>query len=198
MSASETILRRIRAKRRGWVFTPKDFIDIAPRSTIDVTLHRLVAKEIIRKVSQGIYDFPVIHPKLGVLTPNPEALAKAVAKKKGDTIHPSAAAAANQLGIDTQVPAKPSYVTSLTSIDKNIANYPISLRRSKYTSSEKLNPNVANAINALLHLGKNNITPSILKQVKSTLTKRDKLQLRRNLAKFPDWLVPFILDLIRN
>jgi hypothetical protein len=44
-SASDSILRRIRAKQRGWVFIPKDFIDVAPRNTIGVTLLRLFKKK---------------------------------------------------------------------------------------------------------------------------------------------------------
>lgn len=195
---SDTILRRIRAKKHGWVFTPKDFIDIAPRNTIDVTLHRLVKKGIIRKLDHGIYDFPVIHPKLGALTPNPDLIAKALASKTGDAIQPSGARAANQLGIDMQVPAKPTYLTSRSAIKVNIANYPINLRHSKYTSTDKLNPNVVNAINALRHLGKDNISPSNIKQLDRVLTKQDKLQLKKYISKFPDWLAPIILELTRK
>jgi hypothetical protein len=109
-SASDSILRRIRAKQREWVFTPKDFIDLAPRNTIGVTLLRLVKKDIIRKLSHGIYDLPIKHPKLGTLAPNPDAIAKAVAAKKGDIVQPSGAQLANQLGLDTQVQASIYYL----------------------------------------------------------------------------------------
>ena len=33
-SISDSILRRIRAKHPGWVFTPKDFIDLASRNNV--------------------------------------------------------------------------------------------------------------------------------------------------------------------
>ena len=78
---SDIILRRIRAKKRGWVFTPKNFTDIALRSAIDVTLHRLIKKGVIRKLDKGIYDYPIIHPKLGILAPDPDLIAKAIASK---------------------------------------------------------------------------------------------------------------------
>lgn len=193
---NDTILRRIRAKRRGWVFTPKDFIDIASRSTIDVTLHRLVKQGIIRKLDKGIYDFPINHRILGIIAPNPDLVAKAIASKTGDTVQPSAARAANQLGIDTQVPAKPVYLTSRSSIKKNIANFPIALKHSKYTISKSLTPNVANTINAIRHLGKHNISIAIIKQLRRVLTKKDKLQLKKNISQFPDWMAPVILQLV--
>lgn len=43
-SASDSILRRIRAKQHGRVFTPKNFIDLASRNTIGIALHRLLKK----------------------------------------------------------------------------------------------------------------------------------------------------------
>ena len=77
-----------------------------------VVLHRLIDKGIIRKIGYGIYDFPIQHPRLGTLSANPDAIARAVAVRAGDTIQPGGAQLANQLGFDTQVPAKPSYITS--------------------------------------------------------------------------------------
>ncbi len=197
-TAKDTILRRIRAKKRGWVFIPKNFIDIASRSTIDVTLHRLSAEGIIRKLGRGIYDFPIIHPKLGPLSPDPDLIAKALAMKTGDTVQPSSAHAANQLGIDLQVPVKPSYLTSRSTINKTIASYPIYLRHSKYTSQDKLNLNVVNTVNALRHIGKENISPLIIEQLNIVLSKKDKSQLKKNIARFPDWLAPILLQLTRQ
>ena len=39
-----TLIKRIRAKQRGWVFTPKDFLDVGTRVAVDQTLSRLVQK----------------------------------------------------------------------------------------------------------------------------------------------------------
>src|SRR5579862_6053306 len=124
-SISNSILRRIRGKQRGWVFTPKDFIDLAHRNTIGVILYRLTQKGIIRQLDHGIYDFPATHPKLGTLAASPDKIANAIASQSGDIIQPSGASLANQLGLDTQVPAKPMYITSGNSKKKKIANYPI-------------------------------------------------------------------------
>lgn len=195
-SASNHILRRIRGKKRGWVFTPKNFIDLAPRITIAVTLHRLLKKGIIRKLSHGIYDFPVQHPKLGVLGANPDAIAKAIALKSGDNIQPSGARLANLLGLDTQVPAKPTYITSGRSKRKTIGKYPIAFNHSKLMPSAPLDVNAVRVINALHHLGKNGITDNVIKKCQRILSHKDKTQLKKNLTKLPVWLVPFILKII--
>ncbi|OGO94867.1 MAG: hypothetical protein A3F10_05525 [Coxiella sp. RIFCSPHIGHO2_12_FULL_42_15] len=195
-SASDLILRRIRGKQRGWVFTPKSFIDLAPRVTIAVTLHRLLKKGIIRKLSHGIYDFPVQHPKLGVLAANPDAIAKAIALKTGDNIQPSGARLANLLGLDTQVPAKSTYITSGSSTQKKIGKYPITLKHSKLIPSAPLSVNTVRVINALDHLGKDGITDDMVKKCKKILSQKDKSQLKKNMAKLPAWIIPFILKII--
>ncbi len=197
-SASDSILRRIRAKQHGWVFTPKDFIDIASRNNIGIILHRLVQKGFIRKLGHGLYDFPAKHPKLGTLAATPDAIATAIAARSGDSIQPSGAQLANQLGLDTQVPAKPSYITSGNSTRKKIANYHVTLSHSKFLNKTSLNINVIKVINALHHLGKNNISDDIITKCKKILSKKDKSQLKKNLVQFPDWMIQFILKIIGN
>ena len=62
------VTNRIHAKQAGWVFTPKDFLDLGTRSNIDFILHSLVQKKMIRNIGRGIYDFPINHSKLGMLS----------------------------------------------------------------------------------------------------------------------------------
>lgn len=195
-SASNQILRRIRGKQRGWVFTPKNFLDLAPRVTIAVTLHRLIKKGIIRKLSHGIYDFPIQHPKLGALAANPDAIAKAIALKTGDNIQPSGARLANLLGLDTQVPSKPTYITSGHSKQKKIGKYPITFTHSKLIPSAPFSVNAIRVLNALHHLGKDGITDDIVIECKKILSQKDKSQLKKNLANLPAWMVPFTIKII--
>ncbi len=197
-SASDLILRRIRAKGRGWVFTAKDFIDIASRSTIGVTLHRLTKKGVIRKIGYGIYDFPAQHPKIGQLGPTLDAITSAMTTRTGDTIQPSGAQLANQLGLDTQVPAKPAYITSGNPTKKKIASYPITFHHSKFLNKHSWSTNSAKVINALHHIGKNNITDDMINKCSKILNQRDKTQLKNNLKQLPYWMATYILQIIRT
>ena len=48
---SETrILNRIRGTGSGWSFSPRDFLDLGERATIDSALHRLAHKGQVRRV----------------------------------------------------------------------------------------------------------------------------------------------------
>jgi predicted transcriptional regulator of viral defense system len=196
--AAGLILRRIRAKQRGWVFTAKDFIDIAPRNTIGSILCRLVKKGIIRKIGYGIYDFPTQHPKIGPLGPTLDAITSAITTRTGDIIQPSSAQLANQLGLDTQVPAKPAYITSGNAMKKKIANYPITFNHSKFLNKNSWSINSAKVVNALHHMGKGNITDSMINKCKKILNQRDKAQLKNNLKQLPYWMIPYILQIIRT
>ena len=117
-TVANTITRRIRAKGRGWVFTPKDFLDVGVRATVDQTLSRLARKDDIRRLDRGLYDYPKQHDKLGTLSPSAGDLAQALATKTGDKIFPSGATSANYLGLSTQVPARPVYLTNGSSKTK--------------------------------------------------------------------------------
>src|ERR1700686_3912369 len=57
-SSENRILNRIRGTGSGWSFSPRDFLDLGERATIDSALHRLTAKGQVRRVIRGIYDYP--------------------------------------------------------------------------------------------------------------------------------------------
>lgn len=76
MSAmADKIMKRVRAKGRGWVFTPKHFIDFGTRGSVDMALSRLAQAGEIRRIGRGLYDYPQLHDKLGALTPDAEMIA---------------------------------------------------------------------------------------------------------------------------
>jgi hypothetical protein len=99
------VINRIYGHGRGWAFTPKDFVDCGERSAIDTNLNRLIKKGIIRKDLRGIYDFPRFSALFNApASPDPEAIAYAIARSYGWTISPSGETALNLLGLSTQVP----------------------------------------------------------------------------------------------
>jgi len=111
-AVADRIIKRVRGKGRGWTFTPKDFLDLGTRASVDMALTRLVDTGHIRRISRGLYDYPKLHDRLGALTPDADTIVQAVATQSGQKVVASGAQSANRLGISTQVPAKSSYATS--------------------------------------------------------------------------------------
>ena len=57
MSAvADRIMKRVRGKGRGWVFTPKNFVDFGTRGSVDMALSRLASAGDIRRIGRGLYD----------------------------------------------------------------------------------------------------------------------------------------------
>jgi hypothetical protein len=190
---TDTILRRIHAKRRGWVFTPKNFADIGTRAAIDQTLSRLARKGTIRRLDRGLYDYPKQHPALGALSPAADDLAQAVAAKTGNIAFPSGAAAANLLGLSTQVPAKPVYLTNGPSRTRKIGNRTIVLKHARVPIVRGLSNKANFMLQALSYLGKNNMDDQMIRQCASRLDDQDLNDLAGAAVHVPGWLANTIL-----
>jgi hypothetical protein len=192
-SIANTIIKRIRAKKRGWVFTPKDFLDIGARAVVDKTLSRLVDKRVIRRLDRGIYDYPKQHQVLGTLSPSADNLAHAVSAKTGDIIFPSGAAAANFLGLSTQVPAKPVYLTNGLSRTKKIAGRTIVLKHARVPIMDRISGKANFTLQALSYLGKGSIDDQTIVQCANRLDNHDIKSLATAISQVPGWMADIIL-----
>src|SRR5271157_5588802 len=106
------IVAKIERLGQGKAFSAKDFLDIASRTMIDVTLASLAQSGKIRRVRRGLYDVPKVNPALGgKLSPDIDEAARAIARRQRWKIVPEGAWAANLLGLSTQVASKNIYLT---------------------------------------------------------------------------------------
>ena len=109
-NTNKRILQRIYGHGRGWVFIPKDFLDIASSTAVRQSLSRLKQQGTIRRLMQGVYDYPSFSTLLNApSSPDPDAIARAIARAKGWTILPTGDTALNLMGLSTQVPAQYQY-----------------------------------------------------------------------------------------
>lgn len=194
-TVTQQIIKRIRAKRRGWVFAPKDFLDLGSRAIVDQALSRLVRQGIIRRLDRGVYDFPKHHAILGTLAPDTSGLARAVAPKSATKIFASGASAANTLGISTQVPAKATYMTNGPSRSKKIAGRTVIFKHAKVPLLENVSDKANLTLQALAYLGKNNIDSSVLQHCINALTDRDVRGLVAHVDRTPSWIADIILKI---
>lgn len=82
-SVRDQIVARIERLGEGKAFSAKDFLDIASRTTSDVTLAELARKGTVRRIRRGLYDMPRVNPALGgTLSPDIDEAARA--RLRGD------------------------------------------------------------------------------------------------------------------
>ena len=191
----DKIIKRVRGKGRGWVFTPKDFLDLGTRASADMALTRLVQSGVIRRIARGLYDYPKLHYKLGALTPDTDSIVQAVAMQSGDKVVVSGAQSANRLGISTQIPAKASYVTDGASRVKKVAGRTIALKRSRAPILDDASPSANAVLQMLAHLGKANIDDALLHRLAIQLDDRDLKALKKAQSLMPGWMSDAVLKI---
>lgn len=182
------ITSKIYGNHRGWVFTPIHFLDLGSRAAIDQTLGRLTKTGAIRRLARGLYDYPVKHFHLGDLPPNYERIAQALAGRDNLRIQPSGAYAANLLGLTEQVPAKIVFLTDGPNRKVQIDKRTIILKRTTPKNMATAGHISGVVIQALRHLGKNNVTDKTMAILRKRITKADKRQLISGLRYAPAWI----------
>lgn len=191
-TTTRTILKRIRGKQRGWVFTPKEFRDVGPRTAVDQALSRLQHSGTIRRLARGIYEFPRIHPRIGVLSPSAEAVAKAVAARTNSRIHVSQAKAANLLGLSTQVPAQNIFLTEGPSRTVKIGNQTIVLKHAAFSQMIGAGTEAGIVIQAIRAFGPNGAKEIPVAAISEKLPATVKSEIKRLLPAAPVWAQPVL------
>jgi hypothetical protein len=190
----KAIKNRIYGKRRGWVFTPRDFLDLGSEDSIWPALSRLEEKGLVRRLNQGLYDYPKLHKVLGVLPPDVAIVAEAVARKFQVRVQPTGAYAANILGLSEQVPGKVIFLT-----DGSSRSLPLKGMQIRFKKAAPKRMAVAGTISglvfeALRSLGSKQITSRHIKLLKNKLSLIDKKRLSLDAHLAPAW----ISQIVRN
>ncbi len=194
-SIMDKIRNRVRAKGRGWVFTPKAFLDIGPRAAVDQTLSRLAKQGFVRRLDRGVYDYPKQHASLGKLSPDVDSLAKATAARSGDTAFPSGALAANMLGLSTQVPAKSVYLTNGLTRTKKVAGRTLTFKHARVPVMDRLSNTANLTLQALSYLGKDSINDQTLGLCADKLTDQDLRKMAAVTDQVPAWMAGAIVKM---
>ena len=189
------MISRIYGKGRGWVFTPTRFLDLGSRSAVGNALSRLTQAGTIRRLAFGLYDYPKKHPKLGLLSPSPAAIARAVSEKDDARLQPSGAYAVNLLGLSQQVPAKIVYLTDGAEKSVEAGNLQIKLRRTTPKNMATAGRPSGLVIQAFRYLKKDGVTDDHIATLKRTLPSADRDRLWKDRVYAPAWMHPLFEQL---
>lgn len=169
-SIENNIFNKMRRYGRGWVFSAVDLIDLGSREAIDTALYRLKEKNVIRKIIQGVYDYPEISQVVEKPLPaNMNKVAQAIARKFGWTITPSGETALNILGISNQVPAKYVYISTGRTVSYDIGNRTLQFKKGKLKEGNLKLPETRLLVQAIYALGKNSLTDDTIYLLKQTI-----------------------------
>ncbi|NLE00590.1 MAG: hypothetical protein GX640_12025 [Fibrobacter sp.] len=183
------VVNRIYWHGRGWAFTPKDFVDIGERASIDTSLNRLQLKGTIRNILRGVYDYPRFSSLFNApASPEPDQIAQAIARNHGWSISPSGETALNILGLSNQVPGKYLYFSDGPTKKYSWAGGELCFTKRAIKETAALSPRTVLLVQALKTLGNEHITTEIICKLSKQFTKKEKTTALREAKYVTNWV----------
>ncbi|ARP80106.1 hypothetical protein CAL12_04210 [Bordetella genomosp. 8] len=183
---SEQILTHTETLPEGSPISAKSLLHLGNRAALDQALSRLTARGRLIRAGRGVYLRPV-PTRFGVRTPSVEQAVDALATQRGEVIVPSGAAAANSLGLTTQVPVRTVYLTSGRSRKMSFGKQVIELRHAPRWQLALADKPAGEAVRALAWLGPER-AESALKMLKRRLAPGSFNELVAAVPQLPTWL----------
>ena len=108
---AKQVLEHAAGLPEGTPLVSKELLHLGSRAAVDQVLSRLVQRGTLLRAGRGIYVRPV-ESRYGTRAPSTVKMVEGLATQRGETIVSHGAAAANALGLTTQVPMRAVYLTS--------------------------------------------------------------------------------------
>lgn len=188
-------MKILSTKKDGYVFTPRDFSSLGGNDAIRQSLSRLAKRNIVRRISRGLYDMPIYSSFLKeTKAPNYYEAAQAIARANNWTIAPSGNTALNQLHLSTQVSAHYVFVSDGPYKTYDIGGCVIEFKSRTHRELTGMSPKTALVVQALKTLGKENTDARTIEVLKSNLSATEKKNIIKEIPKVSAW----IFDVLQN
>lgn len=187
----EKIQAHVRQQPLGRPFTTSALLPFGTRANIDQALSRLTKAGRVMRVGRGMYVRPERSKYVGAVIPSPEQVAQAIATATSTIVRIHGAVAANQLGLTTQVPTRPIFITDGPSRVLRIGKLEVTLR---HVARRKVAlPGMAGAaLSALWHLGPEHVGSEEIRRVRQAIGEREFRKLGTAYGIAPAWLLSTI------
>lgn len=149
---TEQILEHAARLPEGAPIAAKRLLHLGNRAAVDQALSRLAERGQLMRVGRGVYLLPVAS-RFGTRAPSVQTAVEALAAQRGEVIVSSGAAAANTLGLTTQVPIRSVYLTSGRSRKMCLGKQVVELRHAPRWQLALAQRPAGEAVRALAWLG---------------------------------------------
>ena len=192
MNIKDKLLWKIREQKQGWAFSATDFVMDFKRGDIDVALSSLVETGDIRRVTRGIYDYPMYSSILNRrIAPDINQVAQAFARKFNWEIYPDGNTALNYLGLSNQLVAKNIYLSDGPNRIYNIDNITIEF---KHIAKKELSGdiNTVLVIQAIRAIGEKQLTDEFIKSLSSKFSLDEWKKIAIEAVRTSGWIYDVI------
>lgn len=172
MSIQDKIKSKITHGKQGRLYTVAEFNPLGTKSAVYKALGRLTQGGLLERVGRGLYFKPLRRGPHGPQRPSPEDLVAQLAGGAG-RVQPQGAELARRLGLSTQMPLRPQFVTRAQQRTLHLGALTIRLRPAAKALHPVLGRPAGEALSALLFLGKAEVTPEVVAKVRAALTQTE-------------------------
>lgn len=183
---TDQILAYAEGLPEGEPIAAKGLLHLGKRAAVDQALSRLAERGQLIRAGRGVYLRP-IESRFGTRTPSVERAVEALAKQRGEVIVSTGAAAANTLGLTTQVPIRSMFLTSGRSHTMNLGKQVVELRHAPRWQLTLANRQAGEAVRALAWLGPEKADVA-LETLKRKLPPSTFSELVAAAPQLPTWL----------
>ena len=195
-SLSSRIVEHASALPEAAPLCPSALLHLGSRTAVDQALSRLARAGQLMRICHGVYMRPV-ETRFGPCAPSVEKAIAALSALWGETIVPCGGAAANILGLTTQNPVRPVYLTSGPNRRLHFQALIVQLRHAPRWQLAVPHRRAGDVIRALAWLGPREVQAS-LEAVTPRLSAEDLDELAVARAILPIWMAEPLSALIAN
>lgn len=192
MGVTQHIRNKLEEIPLGMPFTSRELIGLGKESNIRKVLERLVKEEEIIRVMRGIYARPKISRFVGRVPPPLESVLETITASTGEVFQVHGAEAVRQLGLSTQVPVKPMFLTNGRSRTLSVGNIEVKLKKVSQRKLILAGTLAGIAISALWYLTKEEISLKTLERIEQVLPANEFEKLTAVKASLPSWVAALI------
>ena len=193
-SISNRIMEETAILPEGSPLCPNALLHLGSRAAVDQSLSRLARAGQLMRICHGVYMRPIV-TRFGTRAPALGEVIASLSTLWGETIVPCGGIAANVLGLTTQVPVMPVYLTSGPGRRLRLGALTVCLRHAlRWQLIAPYRP-AGDAIRALAWMGPQEVEES-LGRVVAQLSTEDLSELSAARATLPAWIAEPVSALI--
>src|SRR5574344_1529338 len=160
-SIENKVLEYLKHRQKGKIYFTNDFASLGTSESIRNSLSNLVKRDILIRLTQGIYLYPKIDKELGVLYPSVDDVCRAIAKRDKARIEPTGIFALHSLGLSTQIPVNVVYLTDGIPRKIKYGNRTIKFKKTAPKNLAMKGKISSLVIAALKQIGKENVSQEV-------------------------------------
>jgi hypothetical protein len=193
---AKQVLEHAAVLPEGTPLVAKELLHLGNRAAVDQVLSRLVQRGALMRAGRGIYVLPV-ESRFGSRAPSTAKMVEGLAAQRGETIVSHGAAAANALGLTTQVPMRAVYLTSGPSRRLKLGAQTVEFRHAPVWQLIFPGRAAGDVVRALAWLGPEKAGDA-LRALRAKLPPVEMKEVASARARLPTWMAQEVSTLVQH